>query len=78
VERAVGLLETDGSAASLARACRFLLVGPLGGGPKVLLIVRAQNDEEVEDLLASDPWTGMGLLETISIEPWDLKLGSIG
>ena len=51
--------------------------GPLGDQRKVLLIVRAESAEEVEQLRAVDPWTEMGLLKTESIEPWTLRLGSV-
>jgi uncharacterized protein YciI len=53
------------------------LAGPLGDQRKVLLIVRANSVEEVERLLTADPWTEMGLLETDTIQPWTLRLGSL-
>ena len=56
---------------------RILFAGPLADDVKVLLVVRADSVEEVEALLAEDIWTKMGLLETVSIEPWMLRLGSL-
>lgn len=62
-------LEADGYA---------LLAGPVGVGDqkKVLIIVRADSADEVQALLARDPWSSMGMLETLSIEPWEIRLGS--
>jgi uncharacterized protein YciI len=55
-----------------------LLAGPLGQDDrKVLIIVRADSGEEVEQLLAGDIWTKTGLLDTVSIEPWRLRIGSL-
>lgn len=55
----------------------ILLAGPLDDGPNVLIIVRAESADEVRKLLAEDVWTQSGLLETVSIEPWTLRLGSL-
>lgn len=55
----------------------FVLAGPLAGGPNVLIIVRAETADEVEHLLARDPWSSMGMLETISIQPWEIRLGAL-
>jgi uncharacterized protein YciI len=49
--------------------------GPLDGGPKVLLVFAADSEEEVEAVLAEDPWTQSGQLVTESIVPWELRLG---
>ena len=38
--------------------------------PNVLVVIRAESAAEVEKLLAESVWTQMGLLETLSIEPW--------
>ena len=62
-------LEADGFA---------LLAGPLTGSREVLLILRADSTEEIETRLAADPWTGLGLLETVRIAPWNLRLGKLG
>jgi uncharacterized protein YciI len=55
----------------------FLLVGPLADGPRILIVIRAGSAKEVERLLADDPWTQMGLLETESVDSWTLRLGSL-
>jgi hypothetical protein len=52
------------------------LAGPLGDA-EALLIVRAANPSEIDERLARDPWTQLGLLVTTRIEPWTLRLGSI-
>lgn len=51
-----------------------ILGGPLGDGKNVLLIVAAENEQAIERRLADDPWTSMGLLRTVSIEPWEILL----
>jgi uncharacterized protein len=53
------------------------LAGPLAGGGDVLLIFRAGNAEEVEGILAEDPWTQSGLLTTQRIARWDLRVGEV-
>ena len=62
-------LEADGFA---------LLAGPLEDGrDEVLLVLRAENAEALEKRLAGDPWTEMGLLETVRVAPWTLRLGAL-
>jgi uncharacterized protein YciI len=55
-----------------------LLGGPLGGTPDVLLIVRANNAEEIKSRLSDDCWSRNGLLRTTQVAPWRLRLGSLG
>ncbi len=55
-----------------------LLVGPLEGASKALLIIRAENADEINARLADDPWSNNGLLWTSEIWPWTLRLGSLG
>ena len=45
------------------------------GTRDVLLIVRAEDRQEVEARLAPDCWVVKGLLRNLRIEPWDLRLG---
>jgi uncharacterized protein YciI len=54
-----------------------LLGGPFKGTRDVLLIVRAEDRQEVEARLAPDCWVVKGLLRTLRIEPWELRLGSL-
>jgi hypothetical protein len=54
------------------------LVGPLEGRRDALLILRAFSESEVNERLASDPWTTNGLLVTKQISPWQLRLGTLG
>jgi len=53
------------------------LVGPLEGTRDALLILRASDEAEVVERLASDPSTAHGLLTTKQISPWQLRLGSL-
>ena len=54
-----------------------VLGGPLRGTRDVLLIVRADNEQQVEARLAADCWTVKDLLRTREITPWELRLGAL-
>jgi uncharacterized protein YciI len=51
-----------------------VLGGPIGDGERVLLVVEAEDAEEVEERLAADPWLPAGILRIDSIEPWTIWL----
>lgn len=55
----------------------MLLGGPLAGTRDVMLIVRAENEQQVEARLAADCWTVKNLLRTVQVRPWQLRLGSL-
>jgi hypothetical protein len=55
-----------------------LLAGPLGSTRDVLLVFRAGSEAEVEARLAEDCWSVKGLLQTLWIKPWGLRLGTLG
>jgi hypothetical protein len=44
----------------------------------VLLIVQARDEAEVEARLAEDVWVVKGLLSRRQINPWWLRLGTLG
>ena len=48
--------------------------GPLEGGPKTLLIVKAESEQAIISRLADDPWTPMGMLRIATIERWEVLL----
>ena len=54
-----------------------VLGGPIGDGERVLLVVEAADEREVEARLAADPWLGMGILEVVAIEPWTIWLDGL-
>jgi hypothetical protein len=54
-----------------------VLVGPLEDTRDALLVVRASSAGEIVARLASDPWSTNGLLITMQISPWQLRLGSL-
>ena len=55
------------------------LAGPLDQGrEEVLLVFRGESAAEIERELADDPWTNSGLLTTIRIARWNLRLGEVG
>jgi uncharacterized protein YciI len=54
--------------------------GPLGHedeAARVLHVIRAPDAATIERRLDEDPWTPSKMLETVSIEPWNLLLGSL-
>jgi uncharacterized protein YciI len=57
-----------------------LLAGPLAGSEhgriRVLLIVVADNEADIHDRLATDPWARARRLVTASVEPWNLIVGA--
>lgn len=54
-----------------------VLGGPLEGTPDVLLVMRADNAQEIVERLNGDPWTSLDLLRTRSITPWTIRLGAL-
>ena len=50
--------------------------GPLGDGDRVLHVVRAADEGEIERRLAEDPW-GEDMLRLASVEPWTVLLGGL-
>jgi len=56
----------------------FVVIGgPLEGTPDALLVIRANDAEEISSRLSEDPWRRKGLLTTTRIVPWTLRLGSL-
>ena len=53
------------------------LGGPLKGTSEVLLILRAQSEDEIRQRLAPDPWHRMDLLRVARIMPWTIRLGTL-
>jgi uncharacterized protein len=45
--------------------------------PGALLIASAPTEQHVEDLLAEDPFVIMGIVQDISVRPWDGQIGPI-
>lgn len=65
---------------ALAEQGFILFGGPLAGSEqervRVLLIVDAENAEEIDRRLANDPWMPTEQLRTVSIESWNLLVGA--
>lgn len=55
-----------------------VLGGPLEGTRDVLLIVRANDANQIHARLSGDCWTSKNLLTIKQIVPWTLRLGSLG
>ena len=52
----------------------IVLGGPLEDGKNVLLIFNVAGKEEIDTLLAEDPWTSARLLRTTKVERWEVLL----
>jgi uncharacterized protein YciI len=59
---------------ALAAEGWIVLGGPLGDGPRALHVVAARSEQEVEERFAADPWTHLGLLRLVSVDPWQILL----
>src|SRR6266567_8488760 len=53
-----------------------VLGGPVGDGGKILLIIDAESEQEIDARLADDPWTPLGLLRVAKVEHWEILLGA--
>jgi uncharacterized protein YciI len=57
-----------------------LFAGPLAGSEngrvRALLIVNADNEDEIRDRLADDPWVHTNRLVIDSIDPWNVIVGA--
>jgi uncharacterized protein YciI len=58
----------------------LLFAGPLAGTEhgrvRVLLIVNAEDEDEIRRQLADDPWVPTEQLVTSTIEPWHILVGA--
>jgi uncharacterized protein YciI len=58
----------------------LVFAGPLAGTEqgrvRVLLIVSAEDEDEIQRQLVDDPWVRTEQLVTISIEPWQILVGA--
>jgi uncharacterized protein YciI len=65
---------------ALADSGFVLYAGPLGGTEhgrvRVLLIVNAEDEDEIHRQLADDPWIPTEQLVTVRIEPWQILVGA--
>jgi len=62
---------------ALAQDVILLLAGPLGDREGALLVVRARSADAAEALIAADPWTENGVLETERVARWDVRIGAL-
>ena len=65
----------------LAEAGFIIAAGPLAGSEeghiRVLLIADADDESEIVQRLAADPWERADRIATTSIEPWTLLVGAV-
>jgi uncharacterized protein YciI len=65
---------------ALADSGFVLFAGPLAGTEhgrvRVLLIVSAEDEDEIHRQLADDPWVTTEQLVTVRIEPWQILVGA--
>jgi uncharacterized protein YciI len=72
----VGWPEHAGFMNQLVAEGFVLLGGPVGGGERVLLVVRASSEAAIRARIATDPWTPLRLLPIVRIDPWQILLGN--
>jgi uncharacterized protein YciI len=53
----------------------IVLGGPIGGANRFLLIMSADDEQEIRSGLDDDPWTPISMLTITSIEPWVVTTG---
>jgi uncharacterized protein YciI len=65
---------------ALADSGFVLFAGPLAGTEhgrvRVLLVVNAEDEDEIHRQLADDPWIPTEQLVTVSIERWQILVGA--
>jgi uncharacterized protein YciI len=65
---------------ALAEGGFVLLGGPLAGSEhdriRVLLVVDADGEAEIDQRLAGDPWLRSGRLRTASVTSWNVFVGA--
>jgi uncharacterized protein YciI len=65
---------------TLADEGLVLFAGPLAGTEhgrlRALLIINADDEAEIHDRFAEDPWTRSEHLQITSIEPWNVFVGA--
>jgi len=65
---------------ALADRGLILFAGPLAGTEhdrvRVLLIVNADDEDEIHRQIADDPWVPTGQLVTVSVEAWQILVGA--
>jgi uncharacterized protein YciI len=75
-----GVADHAGFMNGLAEEGFVLFAGPLAGTEhgrlRVLLIIDAETEAEIEHRLGDDPWAGTGRLGITSIEPWTIFVGT--
>jgi uncharacterized protein YciI len=54
----------------------IVLGGPLEGDRETMHVIRADSEQAVRDLLATDPWWVNGMLRPVRIERWTILLDS--
>ncbi len=54
----------------------IILGGPLTDSREILLIVVAENEQQVRETLQRDPWEPAGILTTQRVRPWTILLDS--
>ena len=56
----------------------IVAAGGLDGTGDALLIVRADDEQEIKVKLEWDSWTANDLLRTTRVAPWTVRVGSVG
>ena len=74
-----GVAEHSAFMAQLAEEGFVLLAGPLAGSEqgriRALLVVEADDEAEVHERLADDPWARTQMLRPVTVEAWSVFVG---
>ena len=70
-----GWAEHAGFMNALAEEGFIRLGGPIGDRSESMHIVDSDGIPAIRDRLAADPWSSMGILRIVRIDPWEILLG---
>ncbi len=52
-----------------------VMAGPVGDGGGAMVVLRADSQEQVREVIANDPYTAAGVGADHSIRPWTVAIG---
>lgn len=55
----------------------LILGGPMEEGRRILMVVDAEDENQIRERISDDPWSIAGLLEIVSIWRWNIMIGSL-
>lgn len=52
-----------------------VMAGPVGDGGGALVVLRVESEEDVQQIIADDPYTAAGVSAGHVIRPWTVAIG---